>query len=311
MLIILSFYAGIIWLVFFRFKLLAWNRTAQIFVGIVGLCIALLVIGLLNTRTPSGRATVMGRVVEVRPTVAGTVTEIPVAPNTPIERGDVLFRIDDRPYQYAVDDAAAQLKLAQLSLDRKQAVQARGGDSISQQSIDESQAGLDQAKARLAQAQYELDNTVVKAAGPGIVTSMRLSVGDQARPLNGVMPIIQTDSLMLLAVFAQNGTAALIEGTEAKIAFNALPGQIFDTHVESLVPGTAGGQVGIGTGLVGSQDLGNASEALVKLAWPSDLPVDQARLGMIGTVTVFGAHAGPLEPLAKILLWVRVVGTYL
>src|SRR4029079_4591709 len=48
------------------------------------------------------------------------VTEVPVAPKDPLKAGDVLFRIDPRPFQFEVDRLNAKLsqanvKLAQLS----------------------------------------------------------------------------------------------------------------------------------------------------------------------------------------------------
>ena len=54
MLIVLSLYAALIWLIFFQLKLLSWNRTAHVIVGLIGLVIVLVVVGLLNTKTPSG-----------------------------------------------------------------------------------------------------------------------------------------------------------------------------------------------------------------------------------------------------------------
>ena len=43
----------------------------------------------------------------VIPSVRGPVVEVPVTPNVPLKKGDVLFRIDPRPYQFAVDEKRA------------------------------------------------------------------------------------------------------------------------------------------------------------------------------------------------------------
>jgi len=37
------------------------------------------------------------------PTVKGHVIDVAVKPNAPLKQGDVLFRIDPRPYQFVVD----------------------------------------------------------------------------------------------------------------------------------------------------------------------------------------------------------------
>lgn len=311
MLIVLSIYAFLIWIIFFQLKLLVWNRTAHTFVALIGLAIALVVVGLLNTKAPSGRVTVMGQVVEVTPVVGGTVVEIPVALNSPIEAGDTLFRIDERPYQYAVDDAQAKLTIAKLSLDRKKAVVERDAGAISQQSVDEAQATFDQARAALAKAQYDLEQTTVRAAGAGIVTSMRLATGDQARPMKAVMPFIRTDSLFVLGVFEQNGGHAMAVGAKVKLAFNAMPGRLFESSVTTVMPGTSAGQVDVGSSVIGAVDVGSTSEQLVALSWPEDLPRDAGRLGMTGTATIFGPDAGAMGILAKVLLWIRMLATYL
>ena len=53
MLIIVGLYALLIWLVFFRFKWLPFNWTFGTLAALVGFCIILVFVGLLNALTPS------------------------------------------------------------------------------------------------------------------------------------------------------------------------------------------------------------------------------------------------------------------
>jgi multidrug resistance efflux pump len=115
MLIVLSIYGGLIWLVFFQLKLLSWNRTAHVVVGLIGLVIALVVVGLLNVKTPSGRVTIMAVVTEISPVVGGVVSDVPVVRNQRVKAGEALLEIDARSYQYAVDQATAALHIAELT----------------------------------------------------------------------------------------------------------------------------------------------------------------------------------------------------
>ena len=48
---------------------------------------------------PEGPALVIRNSVAIVPDVAGEVLEVPVAANTPLKAGDVLFRIDPVPFQ--------------------------------------------------------------------------------------------------------------------------------------------------------------------------------------------------------------------
>jgi Biotin-lipoyl like len=74
----------------------------------------LLLVGLfipMGWGAPQGAAVVGRNSVQIVPSVAGEVIEVPVEPNTPLKAGDVLFRIDPVPYESQVKALEAQLKL--------------------------------------------------------------------------------------------------------------------------------------------------------------------------------------------------------
>lgn len=311
MAIVLSIYALLIWLIFFKLKLLPWNRMTKIFVSLIGLATLLVVIGALNTRTPSGRVTVIALVTEIAPVVGGTVTSIPVALNTPVTAGTVLLEIDKTLYKASLDEAKASLKLAEITYDRKQAAIKKNKGTVSKQSVDESKAEFEIAKARMDRAQYEYDNTVLMAPSDGIVTAVGLSVGDQAQPMNPIMPFIRTDSLFLSGVFEQNGLDGMPPGTPVEIILDRKPGQIYTSEVVEIAPGTSSGQISIGANLLSALDIGSTSEALVVLAWPEGLDKDVATTGTVGSATAFNPDAGPIGVLAKVLLYLKMIGTYL
>jgi multidrug resistance efflux pump len=311
MLIVLSIYAALIWLIFFQLKLLSWNRTAHVIVGLIGLVIVLVVIGLLNTKTPSGRVTIVAKVNEIAPVVGGVVAKVPVKANQPLDAGTILFELDPRPYQYAVDEAEAALRIAELTRDRKQTVFDKGSGTISKHEMDEARAIYDQAKARLDKSLYDLEQTVVRAPAPGIVSSLGVSVGDQARPLNPVMPFIRNDGLFVVGIFNQNGANAMPAGTLVEIVFDRMPGRIFASEVIELAAGTSAGQIPVGAELLGAADIGSSSDVLVVLAWPDDLDRSIASAGSVGSATAFGPEAGAMGILAKVLLYMKMIGTYL
>jgi multidrug resistance efflux pump len=311
MLIVLSIYAALIWLIFFQLKLLSWNRTAHVIVGLIGLVIVLVVIGLLNTKTPSGRVTIVAKVNEIAPVVGGVVAKVPVKINQPLDAGTILFELDPRPYQYAVDEAEAALRIAELTRDRKQTVFDKGSGTISKHEMDEARAIYDQAKARLDKSLYDLEQTVVRAPAPGIVSSLGVSVGDQARPLNPVMPFIRNDGLFVVGIFNQNGANAMPAGTLVEIVFDRMPGRIFASEVIEIAAGTSAGQIPVGAELLGAADIGSSSDVLVVLAWPDDLDRSIASAGSVGSATAFGPEAGAMGILAKVLLYIKVIGTYL
>ncbi len=307
----LGIYAGLIWLIFFQLKLLPWGRATKTVVSLVGLVIVLVVVGLLNTRTPSGRVTVIARVIQIAPVVGGVVTAVPVVPNIPVKAGTVLFEIDNSPFRASLDEAKANTRIAEITYTRKQTLFDKNNATISEQDLDEARAAFAAATARMDRAQYDFDQTVVTAPSDGIVTSLGVSVGDQARPLSPVMPFIRTESLMLAGVFAQNGLDAMLPGTPVQIVLDRKPGQIYNSEVVEFASGTSSGQVSAGADLLSALDIGSTSEALVILAWPEGLDRDAATVGTVGAATAFGPDAGAMGILAIVLMYMKMIGTYL
>ena len=89
-------------------------------------------------------AFVAARSFSVAPKVGGYVADIPVTDNQHVNAGDLLARIDDRDYRIAIDQAQAQVAVAQGNIANIDA------------QIDSQRAQIDQAKAQLQQAEAQL-----------------------------------------------------------------------------------------------------------------------------------------------------------
>lgn len=113
MLIILLTYLALIWLLFFRFRLMRLTWLTGSLATLAGIFILAVFAALLNSLTPTGPIVVGSRVVEVTPNVSGEIIAIPVKPNVPVKAGTVLFQIDPTPFQYKVRRLEAALVGAQ------------------------------------------------------------------------------------------------------------------------------------------------------------------------------------------------------
>ena len=67
-------------------------------------------------------ATIDADVVHVAAAVGGRIVDLPVAENVQVAKGDLLFQIDPAPYQFAVDQARADLEVAQAALETQRRV---------------------------------------------------------------------------------------------------------------------------------------------------------------------------------------------
>ena len=142
---------------------------------------------------PQGAVAVVRNSVQIVPSVAGEVIEVPVTANTPLKSGDVLFRIDPTTYQATVNGLEAQLKLAEQRLSEITQLQARGAGR--QNELEQRQAEVDQVKAQLDGAQWNLDKTTVRAPAGGYVTNLGLRTGARVTAQSPVMAFCQAQSI--------------------------------------------------------------------------------------------------------------------
>jgi multidrug resistance efflux pump len=116
-LLLLGIYSFFVWLIFFKYKLLPWNTVSQVIVitlPIIGIAALIL---LLNIVAPSSAdVRVINYVVAVNARVQGLVTEVPVEPNRPLRKGDVLFKLDPTPFELEVNALEAQLEQLEVQL---------------------------------------------------------------------------------------------------------------------------------------------------------------------------------------------------
>jgi multidrug resistance efflux pump len=120
MLIILTLYLILAWLIFSKLKLVKWGWGSGTITVLIGVGILAVFLAMFNYLTPSGRFVIVSRVVEVTPNVSGQVIAIPVQTNVPVKAGTVLFQIDPAPFKFKVSQFEASLAHA-----RQQAEQLR------------------------------------------------------------------------------------------------------------------------------------------------------------------------------------------
>ncbi|MFO1124309.1 MAG: efflux RND transporter periplasmic adaptor subunit [Methylocystis sp.] len=128
--------------------------------------------------------------VEVRARVSGALEKINFTDGQFVKTGDVLFVIDQRPYQIAVDSARAELVRAQAqaamsSRDYARAQEMTQGRTITARDVDQRKASSDIAKAQVLSAEAALRNaelnlewTQVRAPISGRVSDRRVDPGN-------------------------------------------------------------------------------------------------------------------------------------
>src|SRR5882762_1972096 len=142
--------------------------------------------------------------VDIRPRVSGYITEIHFEAGAIVKKGDLLYVIDPRPYQADFDRAKAevdrmdaQLKLAQIELNRSK--ELRDKNTISASEFDQkaatfqgSAAAKSSAEAAKNSAALNLEFTQIKSPVDGRVSDQRITVGNLVQPGAGPESVLTT-----------------------------------------------------------------------------------------------------------------------
>jgi RND family efflux transporter MFP subunit len=224
-----------VWLRFIPFNLF-WKLSPilVLLVLLVGLFIP------MGWGAPSGQAAVIRNSVQIVPSVAGEVVDVPVAANTPVKAGDVLFRIDPTTYQAQVQAIEAQLKFAELRLGQFSELQRR--DTGRAFDVQERESEVGQLRAQLDGAQWNLDRTTVRAPADGYVTNLALRKGARVTGQSPVMAFIDTSETIIGAEIAQIDARYIAVDQPVEVTFKTFPGEVYTGKVEAVLQAIATGQ---------------------------------------------------------------------
>jgi multidrug efflux system membrane fusion protein len=127
--------------------------------------------------------------VQVQAQVSGVIIGRHFQDGSDVKKGDLLFTIDPRPFQAALDQAEAQAELDQVTLKRQEDLRAR--KVISQQDYDTAVANAQKSQAATEAAQVNLDWCYIKSPINGRVGLRNVDVGNLVGPSTPSLVTIQ------------------------------------------------------------------------------------------------------------------------
>ncbi|HEV8619190.1 MAG TPA: efflux RND transporter periplasmic adaptor subunit [Candidatus Udaeobacter sp.] len=127
--------------------------------------------------------------VQVQAQVSGQVITRDFQDGSDVKKSDLLFTIDPRPFQAALDQAKAQAALDQATLKRQEDLRAR--KVISQQDYDIAVANAQKSQAVADAAQVNLDFCYIKSPINGRVGLRNVDVGNLVGPSSPPLVTIQ------------------------------------------------------------------------------------------------------------------------
>ena len=210
--------------------------------------------------------------------------------------------------QATLDTSTRNLEAAKQSLTGAKAEEERARLAYSS-NIEGVNTTVARLRAELADAEYDLDQTVTRAPGPGFVTQVALRPGMYVVPvpLRPAMVFVNTDARdrELGAAFKQNSLQRVKAGDEAEVAFDAVPGRVFKGKVRFVQDAIAPGQFQATGALVDVEKLTESGRALAIIDVTDDMSAYQLPLGAAAQVAIYTEHLEHFSLLRKILLRMR------
>ncbi len=162
----------------------------------------------------------------------------------------------------AIADAAVANAQAQIGVLRAQRAEAVGSQK--------------EMELAAAQAQRNLDLTVLRAPAAGTVANLALKTGDLVSPGTRLAALVPLDTLYVEANFKETQLAGIAIGAPAMITIDALPGVRFEGTVVSIAPATGS----VFSLLPADNATGNFTKVVQRV--PVRIAIPQAALAMGG-----------------------------
>ena len=176
---------------------------------VVAAVLALLLVILATDRNPrTDDASVRANLIEIAPEVSGRIVQLPVRDNAFVKHGDLLFEIDPRPFQYALQQALSdQDALEQQIIDAKRRIAAQrsaadaaaAGVRHSETGIKTAGSDVDVAKATISRAQ---------AAVAAAEAQLKLATNN----LHRIEPLLQKQYVTVEQVDQANTSVRVAQG---------------------------------------------------------------------------------------------------
>jgi membrane fusion protein (multidrug efflux system) len=141
---------------------------------------------------------------QIRAQVTGYLLKQNYREGDPIKKGDLLFEIDPRPFQAALDQAKGHLAQAEARFGKTKLDVKRYGPlvkdkAISQEEYDdalqanlEAEAAVVSARAQVEQSQLNLEFTKISSPIDGIASIAKAQIGDLIGPASGELTTVST-----------------------------------------------------------------------------------------------------------------------
>ena len=187
--------------------------------------------------------------VEIRPRVSGYIASVNFEQGREVKKGDVLFVIDQRPYEADYKHAKAQLDQARsqstlAKSERERATKLLQAHAISQEEYDTRVAGLEQADANVEAAQAALDTSALNLTFTKVTAPIS---GRISRALVTEGNLVSTGQTLLTTLVSIDPIYVRFDGDEqAFLRYTKIAREAAQAKTKGNEAGTTGSPVMVG-----------------------------------------------------------------
>lgn len=190
--------------------------------------------GALKTHIQASGSLSSNEAVMIRPEIAGRVAVIHFTEGGWVEKGTVLFTLDQNELRARAAESEAQLQLAKVNLDR--ATELLKKSLISQQQYDETFAKHNVAQAQVTVDQERLKKTVLRAPFSGYIGLRKVSPGDYVQPGQDLVEVVDTRTIKVDFHVPEIYLAQLRPGLAVTLHSDAYPNKTFNGKIYAVAP---------------------------------------------------------------------------
>jgi len=172
--------------------------------------------------------------VVVRPEISGRITEIGFTEGSAVKKGQLLVALDSSVYAAEVQQAKANLALAETTFNRTTELERQ--KFVSATAKDQSLNGLRVAQANVALAEARLAKTQILAPFAGVIGIRQVSIGDYVKEGQDLVTLEDISSLKVDFRLPEVMLTDLRRGQAVEVTSDAFPNRTFTATLDAIDP---------------------------------------------------------------------------
>lgn len=172
--------------------------------------------------------------VVLSPEVSGRITRVGFSDGTSVEKGTLLFQLDDRTQQAQLNEARARVNLSEIEYKRIQKLFKQ--KAASENDLDSAAANLSINQSQAEYAQAQLKKLAIKAPFKGMIGLHSISAGEYVNAGQDLVTLVDLTTLKFDFALPETYLSKVKLGQRIEITTPAFPNQTYSGTVTAISP---------------------------------------------------------------------------